>query len=105
MLLAEGSEAPLLGDGVDVGADDERDEVEEWHPGLLGQELLGEGEADGARNPADAHDPPEADVQGRSNLVDGAGAADQGHGYEVDRVLYGSDLFRWGGKRTVLVIK
>ena len=33
----------LLGVSVDVDADDEGDDVEERHPCLLGQELLGKG--------------------------------------------------------------
>jgi len=41
-----GREALLLGNAVNVGADDEGDEVEEGDPGVLGQELLGEGQAD-----------------------------------------------------------
>lgn len=92
MLLAQRGEALLLGDGVDVGADDERDQVEEGHPRGLGQELLRKGEADGTDDPADAHDLPEADADGGADLVEGAGAGDEGHGDEVDAVLDGGDL-------------
>lgn len=92
MLLAEGGEALLLGDGVDVGANDEADEVEEGNPELVGEELLGEGEADGRGDPADLHDLPEADADGGTDLVDSAGAGDEGHGDEVDCVLDGGDL-------------
>jgi len=46
VLLAQGGEALFLGNGVDVGADDEGDEVKEGDPCVLGQELLGEGQAD-----------------------------------------------------------
>lgn len=47
VLLTQGCKALLLGDCVDVGAENERHEVEEGHPGVLRQELLGKGQADG----------------------------------------------------------
>lgn len=39
---SQGFQSLLLGMGVNVGADNETDDVEEWHPGLFGQEFLGE---------------------------------------------------------------
>lgn len=93
VLLSEGGEALLLGDGVDVRADDEGDEVEEGHPELVGEELLRKGQADGRGDPGHAHDLPEADADCCPDLVIGAGAGDEGHGNEVDAVLDGSDLW------------
>lgn len=101
MLLAQGGEAPLLGDGVDVGADDERHKVEEGDPHVFGQELLGKGQAERARDPADFHHLPEADPDGRPDLVEVPSTGDQGHGHEVDGVLDRSDLER-GSKVMVL---
>ena len=77
---------------IDVGADDETDNVEEGHPGGLGQELLGECQRDGRDDPADLHDRPETGPDGRLDLVEGASARDEGHGDEVDAVLDGRDL-------------
>lgn len=92
MLLAQGGEALLLGDGVDVGADDERHEVEERHPRALGQELLGESQADGRRDPAHTHHLPETGTHRRLDLAERPGARNDGHGDKVDRVLNGRDL-------------
>lgn len=92
MLLAERCQTLLLGDGVDVRPDDERDQVEEGDPSRLGQELLRKGQADGRGNPADAHDLPEPDAHGGADLVEGAGACDERHGGQVDAVLDGGDL-------------
>lgn len=77
---------------VDVCANDETDNVEEWHPGAFGKELLRKGKRDGGDDPADLHDGPEASLDGRLNLVECAGARNQGHGGEVDAVLDGRDL-------------
>ena len=41
-LLPQGREPLLLGMRVDVGPDDEGNDVKEWNPGLLREELLGE---------------------------------------------------------------
>lgn len=41
--LAESLQTLLFGVGVDIGADEETDDVEEGHPGVLGEELLGKG--------------------------------------------------------------
>ena len=47
VLPAQSGEALLLGNVVDIGTDEEGHEVEEGHPGGLGQELLGKGQAEG----------------------------------------------------------
>jgi hypothetical protein len=43
-LLAYSSKPHLLGMGIDVGADNKRDEIEEWNPGLLRQKFLSKGQ-------------------------------------------------------------
>jgi hypothetical protein len=77
---------------IDVGADDETDNVEEGHPSALGQELLGECQRNGRDDPADLHDRPETGLDRRLDLVEGASAGDEGHGDEVNAVLDGRDL-------------
>jgi hypothetical protein len=92
VLAPQGGKALLLGVGVDVGANDKADNVEEGHPRRLGQELLGKGERDGRDDPADLHDGPEAGLDRGTHLVKGAGTGDDGHGDEVYRVLDGRHL-------------
>lgn len=77
----------LLGVRVDVGADNETDDVEEWYPGLLGQKLLCECKAQGRSNPADFHHSPKASSNRSANLVECARSRDNGHGGKVDHVL------------------
>lgn len=90
--LAESFQTLLLGVGVDVGADEETDDVEERHPGVLGEELLGEGQGQRGGNPANLHDGHEAGLDGGADLVEGARAGDDGHRRKVDAVLDGGDL-------------
>lgn len=92
MLLAQGGQPLLLGHGVDVGADDERDQVEEGYPCVLGQELLRKGQAHGRRDPADTHDLPEPDADGSPHLMVRPGASYDSHGAQVNGVLNGGDL-------------
>ena len=87
VLSPQGREPLLLGVCVDVCTDNEPDNVEEGHPGGLGQELLGESQRDGRNNPADFHDGHETGLDGRADLVECAGAGDQSHGGQVDTVL------------------
>lgn len=96
--LPESFQALLLGVGVDVGSNEESDNVEEGHPGVLGEELLSEGQAQGRGDPADLHDGHESSLNGRANLVDGARTGDNSHRGQVDAVLDGGDL----GKRVTL---
>lgn len=79
VLLPESGESLLLGVGVDVGADEEGDDVEKGDPGLLGQELLGKSEGDGRSGPRDLHDGQQAGTDGGADLVEGAGTGDDGH--------------------------
>ena len=56
VLLSQSCEALLLGVGVDVCTNYKGNDVEEGYPGLLGQELLGEGKSQRRGAPADLHD-------------------------------------------------
>ena len=90
--LAEGSEALLFRNGVDIGSDDERDDVKEGNPCMLGKELLRKGEGERGSDPADLHDGHETSFPGCMNLMNGLCASDDGHRDEVHTVLDGSDL-------------
>ena len=59
---------------------------------MFGQELLGKGQCAGRDDPAHFHDRHETGSDGRSDLVEGPGAGNDGHGGEVDCVLDGGDL-------------
>lgn len=87
MCLPQSLETLLLGLGVDVGADDETDNVEEGDPGLLGEELLREGERDRGGDPGYLHDWHESGLPCRVDRVDVARAVDDGHRGQVDTVL------------------
>lgn len=87
VLLAQSCETLLLGEGVDVGTNDEGDQVEERNPELVREELLSKGQADGGSEPGDAHDSPEADLDGGANLVECSSAGNESHGDQVDAVL------------------
>lgn len=100
--LPKSFETLLLGVGVDVGADEEGDNVEEWHPGVLGQELLGKSQRQRGGDPADLHDGHETGLDGGANLVEGTGAGDDGHRGEVDGVLDGGDL---GASRELVIVE
>ena len=64
---------------IDICANEERHEVEEWHPQVVGQKLLGEREGDGAGDPADFHDGHEACADGGADLMEGSRAGYEGH--------------------------
>jgi hypothetical protein len=92
MLSPKGSEPLLLGVRVDVGPNDEGDNVEEWDPRFLREELLRKRETNGRSDPADLHDGPEARLDRGFHLVEGARAGDDGHGDQVNAVLDRRDL-------------
>lgn len=94
VLPPQGCKSLLLGMCVYVCADDEANDVEEGHPGVLGKELLGECQGDWRYDPAHLHDGHETGLDGSAHLVEGAGACNDGHGDEVYRVLDGGDLVR-----------
>ena len=92
MLLPEGSQTLLLCGSIDIGSNDEGDDVEERHPGFLREELLGKGQSQRGSDPADLHDGEKTGANGGADLVDGTGTGDQSHGGEVDSVLDRGDL-------------
>jgi hypothetical protein len=77
--LSECCETLLLCDRIDICTNEERDDVEEWNPCMLGKELLREGEGQWRRDPADLHDRHETSFPGRVNLVDVPSTGDDGH--------------------------
>lgn len=79
----------LLSKSIDISADDEADEVEEGRPELLREEGLRESQRQRGCDPGDFHDGHEAGADRRADLVEGAGACDDGHEEEVDDVLNG----------------
>lgn len=93
-LASQSCEPLLLLVRVDVGTDEEADDVEEGYPGLLGQELLGKGQGQRRGEPADLHDRHETGANGGADLVECASTGDDGHGGEVDGILDGRDLMK-----------
>lgn len=85
--LAERGEALLLGDGVDICSNDESNHIEEGDPRMLWKELLGKGQGQWRRDPANLHDGHESSFPGRSNLVNIGGSGNECHGYEIYSVL------------------
>lgn len=69
----------LLRMRIDVRPDHKPDEVEERHPRLVGQECLRKGEGEWGGDPGDLHDGHEACADGGADLMEGAGAGDDGH--------------------------
>lgn len=90
--LSESLETLLLGVGVDVGTDDETDNVEEWHPGVLWQELLREGESDRRSDPAHLHDRQETGLDSCTDLVNRPSTCNDSHRREIDYILNRRDL-------------
>ena len=80
MLLSQSGQTLLLGVCIDVCTDDKGNDVEEGYPGLLRQELLGKGESQRRSAPADLHDGEQTGANGSADLVESAGACDDGHG-------------------------
>ena len=65
---------------IDIGADDEGDDVEKGDPCLFGQELLRKGQCERGGDPADFHDGHEACFHRCAHLMVGPCAGDEGHG-------------------------
>ncbi len=78
-LLPQCSKPLLLGMGVDVSSNDERNDVEEWYPGLFREELLSKCQAKRRRDPANLHDWHETSSDCCSNLVPRSRASNDGH--------------------------
>lgn len=87
LLLLESGHSFLLGESIDIGSDDETDEVEEWNPGVLGQELLSEGQSQRAGDPADLHDGEETRPDHGLNVLLLPGTGDDRHAGKVDNIL------------------
>ena len=64
---------------IDISPDDKSDNIEERNPSLLRQELLRKRQGERGRDPADFHDGQEAGFYGGADLMEGAGAGDDGH--------------------------
>jgi len=92
MLLPQRRQPLLLGVRIDVRPNDESDDVEEGHPRLLRQELLGKRQRDRTAEPSDLHDGHEACSHRGRDLVRCTCAGDKGHGGQIDCVLDWSDL-------------
>lgn len=69
---------------------------------MFREELLRKREGERGGDPADFHDGHEARADGGADLVESAGAGDEGHGDEVDGILDWGDL-RVGGTRETSV--
>jgi hypothetical protein len=92
VLPPESLQPLFLGVSVDVGSNDETDDVEERHPGLLGQESLRKRQGDGRGDPRDLHDRHEAGAHGGADLVERTRSSNDGHAEEVYGVLDRRDL-------------
>lgn len=97
--LSQSSKSLLLGVGVDISADEEGNCVEEWNPGMLGEEFLSKGQGERGGDPANFHDGPEAGTDSGTDLVPRSSAGDHSHGCQIDRVLDGSNLGRRVSRR------
>jgi len=89
LLLLDGRHPLLLGEGVDIGSNDETNEVKEWDPSMRWQEPLCKGQSDRAGNPADFHNWEESSSDHCLNILLLSGTSNNGHTGEVDHVLDG----------------
>lgn len=72
---------------IDICPNNKRHNVEEWHPGLLGQELLRERKGQRGGYPTNFHNGPESGTDGRAYLMPGTRAGDDSHARKVNGVL------------------
>lgn len=77
---------------VDVGANDETDKVEEWHPRLMWEKSLRKSKRERRYDPRDFHDWPETSANSCANLVKGSSSGNDCHAAEIDNVLDRRDL-------------
>ena len=77
---------------IDPGADDKGNNIEERHPSVFWQELLGECQRQRRDDPANFHDRHEAGSDGRSDLMEGPRTSNDSHRGEIDCVLDWCDL-------------
>jgi len=66
---SERFKALLLGVSVDIGPDDEPDEVKERYPSVFGEEILRKGQSKWRGDPADFHHWHETNSNGRADLM------------------------------------
>lgn len=78
--------------GIDVGADNEADNVKEWHPCLFWEELLRECERKRRDDPADFHHAEETSLDRSLDLVESARTSNEGHRRQINDVLNWRDL-------------
>jgi len=69
--------------GVDVCANNECDNVEEWNPGMLWEKLLRKGQRERRSDPADLHDSKEARPYCGPDLMPGTGSSNDSHASKV----------------------
>jgi len=91
LLLLDRRDPLLLCRGIDVGANDKRHQIEEGHPSMGREELLGDDQGNWAGAPGNFHDGHEASFDGGTDLMGGAGASNDSHACEINCVLDGRD--------------
>jgi hypothetical protein len=72
---------------IDVCPNDKGNDVEKWHPRLLGKELLRKRQGYWRSNPANLHDREEARSNGSIDLVECPGTGNHSHRCQIDGVL------------------
>lgn len=92
VLPPQGRKPLLLGVRVDVGADNEPDNVEERYPGLLRKELLRKGKRNWRRDPGYFHNRHKTRTDSGPDLMEGPRSGYDGHRDKVHRVLDRRDL-------------
>ncbi len=83
------SKSLLLRVRVNVGTEHEGNGIEERHPSLLRQELLGKSQSEWGGDPANFHDWQESSSNCGPNLMDGPCTCNDGHRDKVDAILNG----------------
>lgn len=87
LLPSDSRDSLLLGRLVDVGTDNEGDQVEEWHPRMRRQKLLGEQQREWTSAPRHLHNWHEPNLDSRADLVECPCAGNDCHAREVHGVL------------------
>ena len=86
-LFPQSGQPLLLGMRVDVCSDHKRNNIEERHPSLFGQEFLGKRKGQWRGNPANLHDRHETGPDRSSYLMECSRAGYYSHGGKVYRIL------------------
>lgn len=87
LLPPDSRDSLLLGRRVDIGTNHESNQVEEWHPCMRGQELLGEQQRKWTSAPRYLHNWHEPNLDCRADLVECPCAGNNRHAREVHGVL------------------